>query len=179
MKKLSRSLITKNSYDQKFTFGGCILKNQGLLLIVLMVVIPLLICASCQSVKGKADEEDPITIALNYDLEKVYGATKFILRHSEDRWIRNYSNYPGEIDYVEAENAIFLSVSNRRDVEIYFIPSRKLSTKVRVIMTQLLEAKMTGRRLRDELQYYLENGEEDYKKYTKNNALKRRVRGIF
>jgi predicted metal-binding protein len=178
MKKLSRSLITRNSCGQKFTIRGCILKNQGLLLIVFMVVISLFICTSCHSVKGNADEEGHIKIILNYDLEKVYSTTKFILMNSEDRWIRNYSHYPGEIDYAEAENAIFLSVSDRRDVEIYFIPSGKQSMKVTFVITQLLQAKMAGKRLIEELQYYLENGEEAYMKYTKNEALKRRVRGF-
>lgn len=175
MEKLLRPLIKRNSCDQKFTIRRCILKNKGLLLIVFMVVISLLICASCQSVKGKAAEESPIKITLNYDLEKVYSAVKFVLSNSEDRWISKYS---GGTDYIE-EKAIMLNIGDRRDIEIYFDPFGEQSTQVKFIITQLLEAKMAGKRLIGELQYYLENGEEAYKKYTKNNALKRRVRAIF
>lgn len=146
------------------------MRNQGLFLIVLTIAI--LSFASCHSVKGNADQEGHITITLNYDLEKVYSATKFILRHSEDRWIRNYS---GETGYIE-EKAI--NVGDRRDIEIYFDSSGKQSTKVTFVITQLIQVKMAGKRLIDELQYYLENGEEAYMKYTKNEALKRRVRGF-
>ena len=121
------------------------------------------------------EKEDPIKITFNYDLEKVYSAVKFVLSNSEDRWIRNYS---GGIGYIE-EKTIMLNIGNRRDIEIYFNHLGEQGTKVKFVITQLFQAKMAGKRLIDELQYYLEYGEEAFKKYTKSNALKRRVRAIF
>jgi hypothetical protein len=129
---------------------------------------------SCRSLQDKPDEVRHITITLNYDLEKVYSAAKFILINTKDRWIQNYSE---EAEFIQVK-AINLKIDDRRDIEIYFDPSGKQSSKVKFIITQILQAKMAGKRLIDELQYYLENDEEAYMKYTKNEALKRRVRGF-
>jgi len=126
---------------------------------------------SFYSVKGKADEKNHITITFNYKLEKVYNATKFTLVNSEDRWIPNYSE---ENYYIEGKA---INVGNRRDIDFFFDPFGEQSTKVKFVITQKLQAKMAGKRLIDEQQYYLENGEEAYMKYTKNEALKRRVKG--
>lgn len=139
----------------------------------MVFTIGILSFVSCHSIQGKTYEHAHTIITLNYDLDKVYSATKFILMNSEDRWIRNYS---GETDYIE-EKSIMLNIGDRRDIEIYFVHFGKQSTKVKLIITQILQARMTGKRLIDELQFYLENGEEAYLKYTKNEALKRRVRG--
>ncbi|MBW2490310.1 MAG: hypothetical protein JRE65_04085 [Deltaproteobacteria bacterium] len=148
------------------------MKDHSLFLIVLIIVI--LSFVSCRSLQDKPDEVRHITITLNYDLEKVYSAAKFILINTKDRWIQNYSE---EAEFIQVK-AINLKIDDRRDIEIYFDPSGKQSSKVKFIITQILQAKMAGKRLIDELQYYLENDEEAYMKYTKNEALKRRVRGF-
>ncbi|MBW2406864.1 MAG: hypothetical protein JRF17_05810 [Deltaproteobacteria bacterium] len=148
------------------------MKDHSLFLIVLIIVI--LSFVSCRSLQDKPDEVRHITITLNYDLEKVYSAAKFILINTKDRWIQNYSE---EAEFIQVK-AINLKIDDRRDIEIYFDPSGKRSTKVKFIITQILQAKMAVKRLINELQYYLENDEEAYTKYTKNEALKRRVRGF-
>ena len=146
------------------------MKNHSLFFIVLISVI--LSFVSCRSLQDKPDEVRQITITLNYDLKKVYSAAKFILINTKDQWIQNYS---GETQYIEGKA---IDVGEHRDIEIYFDPSGKQSTKVKFVIVQVLKARMAGKRLMDELQYYLENGEEAYMKYTKNEALKRRVRGF-
>ena len=146
------------------------MKNHSLFFIVLISVI--LSFVSCRSLQDKPDEVWHITITLNYDLRKVYSAAKFILINTKDQWIQNYS---GETQYIEGKA---IDVGEHRDIEIYFDPSGKQSTKVKFVIVQVLKARMAGKRLMDELQYYLENGEEAYMKYTKNEALKRRVRGF-
>ncbi|PQP34583.1 hypothetical protein C6A37_07035, partial [Desulfobacteraceae bacterium SEEP-SAG9] len=150
---------------------------KKLTLFLLLFLLLCLSCASTQTLERKKAAGDYTVAIYNYDWEKVYDAMKFVWRHSED-WLisMTYANY--DIDYAKEEKKIWIKVAGFGvDMGIFFEPQDKTKTRVVFVLGGAsggLGRGMKTRRFIDETHFYLENGEEAYRKYTHEEMIKRK-----
>ena len=131
-------------------------------------------CASMQDIERKKAEGDSINATFNYSLDKVYDATKFVIRHSENSLVNMV--YRGTVaDYNKEEKTIVINIvaMGSIDMGIFFENTGDNKTKVYFVKGAFTGAAFRETRIKtiiEEVGYYLDHGEAEYRKYTHEKA---------
>jgi hypothetical protein len=144
-------------------------------LLFLFSVVPILSCATVQDIERKRAAGDFIVANYDYNWKKVFNAIEFVFRHSEVFPISERYR-AAVIDYAEDEKAIWVKYTyeGSMDMGIFFVPLGESETKVEFVKGAFTGAAWRTTAIRyliDESKFYLENGEEEYRKFTHQNQL--------
>jgi hypothetical protein len=122
-------------------------------------------CTVITRLEEKRAEGKFTTVTYEYDLETVFNAIRFIMRHSEDGYITNqFEDF--HTDYAIEEKAIY-NYSGQSGIGVFLEPLSPKRTKVDFVFRGLgLKYKPTVESLNIELPYLLEHGEQAYREYT-------------
>jgi hypothetical protein len=122
-------------------------------------------------IKNQRASGDYLGVSYNYSLEEVYDAIKFVWEHSEVFPI-SLMYAESNTNYAREERAIWVKPKGERSIDIaIFFETRGISrTYVQFVESEHPEDYWRSKAIQyiiDESKFYLENGEQAYKKYTR------------
>jgi hypothetical protein len=122
-------------------------------------------CTIITRLEEKRAEGKFTTVTYEYDLETVFNAIKFVMRHSEDGYIaKRLGKF--HTDYAIEEKAIY-NYSGQSGIGVFLEPLSPKRTKVDFVFRGFgVGLKYTVESLNLELPYLLEHGEQAYREYT-------------
>jgi hypothetical protein len=155
----------------------------------ILLLMSLSVCLSCapittiEDIKNKRASGDYLGVSYNYSLEEVYDAIKFVWEHSEVFPI-SLIYAESNTDYAREQRAIWVKPKGEHSIDIaIFLETRGISrTYVQFIEGEHPEdywRSIPSQYIIDESKFYLENGEQAYKKYThqEQEALEKMLKG--
>jgi hypothetical protein len=169
-----RLTLTRLAYSDLDIISKVIAMKRSLFFIVFLLFLTS--CATIQDLERKKNEGDFTVEFYNYGWEQVYGAIKFVFRHSEDSLLSSIYR-ECNIDYAHEEKTIWIKILlGPVYMGIYFEPQDESKTKVIFVKGGTPALGISGiriKRLNNETHFLLDNGEEAYRKYTHEEYLKR------